>query len=603
MYEVRINQAALVTQNHVRASDRKIQDIQTNLSTGKVGIDTTDDMSAYLSSFNLKSTLNNINQASNSTAQANYLVNLATDQIQNASGILLELKNLASLSKSAATSQDTRQLLNIQYQLLIQDLNATTLQTWDGEKIFQYTNDAMTIKNPSHIYAHSVSLEATAQGMFSSQMIEVSLHPENPSFVSGGYGLSYSGNSASGYLVLHKPDHSTESILIPNPPALTRGGEEFTFSAGLTLRLKPGIDLQSIAPLQSNIITISEHAAHGSEFVAPTMLPSVLSGAHVMEGAYGLEYLFTPAMGVHSASGELILTLPNGKTESVLLNADQAVNGSNFEAIFQESGLQLQFFNANLSASIAMDSGILSASGIQLNPSTLESFQANRLHVSIGKDKSPMPGDYSLAYEKNPSTGIGFFTLTKPNGLDEVVEISEQQAAQSSSLSVDFAGGVRLKYSTVDLSKNLPKQYNLFTIGAQNHNKTFQVGASSAETKMIPFDMKNSMSLGITDTRIGTLGDAELCFPAVQTALHIVQSELTRFGIYNRAIEEALEMNETANQEHQGAFSTFADVDVSYELIRNESVQLVRHISQDVFSTTLKNQKEVGDLAKRALQG
>jgi len=601
----------------MKMSEVTLKNTQDILTTGKVKIDSTTDISGFVTSTSLNSQLSRLKEALNNVNQAYSMSILAIRSMENSDQILLQMINYATLSKSDSCTPENRQSLNLQFQELMTQLDINALSSWSGQQIFQYDNESLDIKGKSTIFDYTVFLNdylAKDCNSFSQGSLNVTLnrHVVDPKLLSnyvGDYNLYYKGSTEKGIFTLFNDDHSF-TIVVDHPPSNTTGSEIFTFPNGVELSFGPNIDL-TVDQYYQNVIRFDSQISFSSEFIDDKMKVSFCDNKKAQNGSYDLEYVFYPAIHDQDFYGEFILTAPDQSIEVVKIPMKDAVNNSFAKVDFTQLGLSLSFFNANLSDNIKNNVGLIQASGIihtdkissTLKDQRDEAFHQDHFFPSIMQENTPPSGSYSIEYNINDITKEGIFTLIKPNGLEENVVIPKNKASISSSVSFEFPCGIKCDIYTADLSKNIKKNNNVIHVGDQKYDRVFQVGGDfKNELLKIPFSVLNSQTLGITSTDISTVGAASNCLESIKSARTLVSHTLMKFGIYHLSIETAIESIGTSMTEHKEADSKLSDADIAQELINHQSLQMIINVSNDVFGSAISSLDLFKDLASKVLR-
>jgi len=614
--DTRLNVNANSALSNIRNSEKSLRDVQDALTTGKESIRITDNANAFIVASTLKSTLQDLKQASNTAQTSNFMANLAINNLKTSDDLLLQMISYTEMTKSPNTSQETRHLLNMQYQLLIDQLNDNSKQTFANESLFQYENSTVNVKIPesSQVFTVAQTDLATSNGsslnagsgIFDVNNMKVSLNGNKNFFEQGAYNLTYEANENVGIFTLEMPNGIEETVVLNSPTASTDGGESFTFAqSGVTLTFSPGVNLQQSQGTENGIFSVNNQSKFAPQFTSPQMFATTLGdGDTTKNGNYSVEYIFTAASKGQQASGEFIITRDDGLQDRINIGENDAIGNSNVKIQSSMFGLDIQFFGANLSNSIAKNDNVIKASNISMNSGNGVDvgFPSEKLTVSLKDNAAVMSGSYALSYNVDEQTGIGTFSLFKPNGLVETANISSDQATLSSTVNIEFAGGIKMALDTVDLSNNIGKKYDLFTIGEQTFSRDFQMGATADEKINVSFNVMNAFSLGLMDTNIETIESAEILSSILKNARSTVQDELIKFGIHNQRIEQSIEDLRVATTEQSSLYSKFSDTDIQKRYIDFSSIKMVIDISGDVLKSTISALDKISQMASSVIK-
>jgi flagellin-like hook-associated protein FlgL len=616
MIDTRLNVNANSALSNIRDNEKSLRDVQDALTTGKENIRITDNVSGFIFASTLKSGLQDLKQASNTAHTSNFMTNLAINNLKTSDDLLLQMISYAEMTKSPNASQETRHLLNVQYQLLIDQLNDNSKQTFSNETLFQYQNSTVSVKVPSSSQVFTVNQTDMASangsslnagtGIFDANSMKVSLNQNKDFFEQGSYNLTYEANENVGIFTLEMPNGVEETLVLNSPTSSTNGGESFTFAqSGVTLKFSPGVNLQQSQGTENGIFSVNNQSKFAPQFTSPQMSVSVTGeGNQTKNGNYSIEYIFNPADQGQKASGEFIISRDDGLQDRIKIGEDNAVDNSNAKIQSTMFGLDINFFGANLSSSIAKNDNVINASNISINSSNLAeaAFSPEKVSISMKDNAAVMSGSYALSYNVDNKTGIGTFSLFKPNGLVETANIAADQAKISSTVNVEFAGGIKMSLDTVDLSNNIDKQHDLFTIGKQNFSRDFQIGATDNEKINVSFNVMNSFSLGLMNTNIETVENAESLSSVLKEARGIVQDEFIKFGTQSQRIEQSIEDLRASTTEQSSLYSKLSDTDIQKRYIDFSSIKMVIDISGDVLKSTISALDKLGQMASSVIK-
>lgn len=601
-YDPRAN----TTLNNIRDNHRRMGDIQSALSTGQEKLNISKDVGGYVSSLSLQKNLQELNEALRGAQTANHMTNLANNAIKSAGDLVTQMSALAERASDSSMTQDMRSQLNVQYQLLLGQLNDTTTQpSFAGERIFQYNSEAISIGTAAETIVNNIGIGASA-GLFGANNMSVSLSDKANLLPSGNYGLSYVANGDNtGTLTLSLADGTNESVTIPDIERESSSKQTFMFESGVSLTFEKGTNFLNDQALQPQALHVGADSTFAPQFTQRQMQVNLMQGGSVQAGDYSLEYNYQGPVGNQDAFGTFTLTDKSGLQEKVMIGANDATMRSNAQVDFKNFGISLNFSNANLATSIDKNDNVIQASNIaMLNQNGADqAIQFSPMHITptIQDEKAVMSGAYSLSYNIDTDTGIGTFILTKPNGLEEKAVIDQKFACVSSTIDVAFEGGVSLHFDTVDLSADIERQTDVFAIGNQSFSRDFQIGATGNEQLNIDFNVINGYSLGLMQTNIADINSAKSVLGTLEHAGITVNENLMTFSVQNTRVEKTLEDIGGAKLQHGDAYSEYTSTDYQQRLMDFKTAQVIIDVAGDVFRSNLEEMDKASALASRVL--
>lgn len=100
----------------------------------------------------------------------------------------------------------------------------------------------------------------------------------------------------------------------------------------------------------------------------------------------------------------------------------------------------------------------------------------------------------------------------------------------------------------------------------------------------IEYESLSTYALGVYDSNVLTIEDANKCIDDVKTAINKVSTQRSKFGAYQNRLEHAINSIDTAAENTQAAESTIRDTDMSKEMIKFSLNNILSQAGQSILA-------------------
>ena len=187
---------------------------------------------------------------------------------------------------------------------------------------------------------------------------------------------------------------------------------------------------------------------------------------------------------------------------------------------------------------------------------------------------SAQTGAFTVTYD-----GTDTFTLTKPDGTTDTVQVAWASGQKVFDGSVDFKNsGVSVNLSNMDVTDSTVSVG--FTV-AGGASMSFQVGASASDTIAVNIaNVDTSASgLNLTGTKVDTTAGATAASNSLDTAISTVNAARADMGALMSRFQFVSANLSTSVENLDAARSTLMDVDMATEMAKFSSSQVLQQAS------------------------
>lgn len=236
--------------------------------------------------------------------------------------------------------------------------------------------------------------------------------------------------------------------------------------------------------------------------------------------------------------------------------------------------------------SLKVLNGSLSGAGGTGSPS-IENISASLLSggiESISISGEPEAGTYTLSFTPGESGDPNQLTITF-EGTPYIEEVTVPTGSDTAQVQFDDLG-ITVTVNA-DLTGTISGTFEVIAAtggggegGDEGGGLILQIGANNGQEMVISIGDMQAESLGINDTSIDTVDDAEEALTSIDNALQEVSAQRSKLGAYQNRLEHTINNLSTAAENLTAAESRIRDVDMAQEMMEFTKNSILLQASQ-----------------------
>lgn len=236
--------------------------------------------------------------------------------------------------------------------------------------------------------------------------------------------------------------------------------------------------------------------------------------------------------------------------------------------------------------SLKVLNGSLSGAGGTGSPS-IENISASLLSggiESISISGEPAAGTYTLSFTPGESGDPNQLTITF-EGTPYIEEVTVPTGSDTAQVQFDDLG-ITVTVNA-DLTGTISGTFEVIAAtggggegGDEGGGLILQIGANNGQEMVISIGDMQAESLGINDTSIDTVDDAEEALTSIDNALQEVSAQRSKLGAYQNRLEHTINNLSTAAENLTAAESRIRDVDMAQEMMEFTKNSILLQASQ-----------------------
>ncbi|HHZ16669.1 MAG TPA: flagellin, partial [Clostridia bacterium] len=218
---------------------------------------------------------------------------------------------------------------------------------------------------------------------------------------------------------------------------------------------------------------------------------------------------------------------------------------------------------------------------------SIENISADLLSggISISISGEPEAGEYTLSFTPGESGGPNQLTISFEGGTPYNKEVTFP--TDSDTAQVQFGDlGITVTVNA-DLTSTITGTFQVIAAtggggegGDEGGGLILQIGANNRQEMVISIGDMQAEALGINDTSIDTVDDAEKALTSIDNALQEVSAQRSKLGAYQNRLEHTINNLSTAAENLTAAESRIRDVDMAQEMMEFTKNSILLQASQ-----------------------
>jgi flagellin len=591
---VNTNTSALSARRYLDSASIQLGRAQNQLSSGLKSPDPSDDPSGSAITSILTSAISALTQAASNGVQASSLVQLATGTLRSTNDVLTRLATLAAQANSDSIDDSARQMLDKEYQALVNQIDQNAKVSWGDVSLFTGG-------------AGKTNGDSTNTGLGGGfDLVGMS----GTVFGTGGSKASVSGTTVS----LIVGDQTFKATVSAN---VTNGGSiKFTADSGDTITLRAGAAYDAANGNTAAQVVVT---ALNTYFPAGSVLANSGNGnGQVNLGVEGLKEVpnaFTDVQGASSGfiSGTVsgVDVVANGSkydvsvtvgtqkfmatttpTANGALALTSTTDGNNKIVLNYDAGSVGAITNVS-SFKVALEQLLGITGGA---PASFTSASARMSNTQLLPGAATAAGNYVLTYNVSGSTG----TFKLSDGVNHYT--ANVTKAGSISQDITFANGMVLKLSAFDGSATIDDQSTYNVSVGQSVNMLFQIGQQTKDVIKMSFRGMTAANLGVAGTNITTKEQAGIANSAVLVAQKSVNNLVADLGGKKSQLDHLQSNLKVSIQNQLAAKATFSDAEITEALMNSQKFQAIVKMATATFQKTLEHDSDLARMVESVVR-
>jgi flagellin len=586
---VNTNTSALSARRYLDSASIQLGRAQNQLSSGLKSPDPSDDPSGSAISSTLTSAISALTQAASNSVQASSLVQLATGTLRSTNDILTRLATLAAQANSDSIDDSARQMLDKEYQALVNQIDQNAKVSWGDVSLFtggsgktNGSSSGTTAGNVDSVVGMSGAIYGTGGSKASASGTNVSLIVGDQTFkldLSSGAQIApstaFTLTSDRGDTITLLRGGGGNAYTQDAAGATSLANDLNAFFGSSAILANSGTGNGTVAQAAVGLQPVTNAFAGTMNANSTGFISGAVSGVDVVGN--GAQYDITVTAGLQtfkateapSAGNQLVLTSTTDGNNKISLDYAASTGAITNANTFKVALQQLL--------------GITGGS-----PASFTSTSTAMAKTQLLPGAATAPGNYALDYNVSGSTG----TFKLSDGVNHYS--ANIHAAASISQDITFGNGMVLKLSAFDGSgKKAQATYNVDSGSAVN--MLFQIGQKTSDVLNMSFRGMTAFNLGVSGTNITTKEQAGIANSAVLVAQKSVNNLVADLGGKKSQLDYLQSNLKVSIQNQLAAKATFSDADITDSLMNSQKYQAIVKMATTTFQKTLERD---GDLAR-----